>query len=130
MQIAQNRITKNSMTISKPVIPVSRTIIRTPVRRCGGGAVPLITTPAITSYASGRTAPTATVTLTIRRVCGPAFPSNPPQDDPAPIPPPQGGGRDGPNKTGPTGPEHERRVSARENFEIWPFRWFRQNAIT
>jgi hypothetical protein len=25
-------------------------------------------------------------------VCGPALPPNPPQDDPAPIPPPKGGG--------------------------------------
>ena len=34
-----------------------------------------------------------TITLPIILVgCGPALPPNPPQDDPAPIPPPKGGG--------------------------------------
>jgi len=36
---------------------------------------------------------TTTITMPIILVgCGPALPPNPPQDDPAPIPPPKGGG--------------------------------------
>ena len=62
-----------------------------PPPRCGGGCVPLFTATAITSALSTATAASTIATLTTRLVCGPALLSNPPQDDPGPIPPPQGG---------------------------------------
>ena len=41
---------------------------------------------------SGLMAPTTLTMLMVLVGCGPALPPNPPQDDPAPIPPPKGGG--------------------------------------
>lgn len=89
---SMNRTIRPSMIITKLVTPRLPIIIPPSPRRFGGAFVPLVTvTPAI-SLLSGRVAP-PTITMPIILVgCGPALPPNPPQDDPAPIPPPKGGG--------------------------------------
>ena len=90
--IVQNRIISFSMITIKLEIPVLPIIIPPCPRRFGGGSVPLVTMAALLSAMSLRTEVTTAVALTTLLVCGPALPSNPPQDDPALIPPPEGGG--------------------------------------
>ncbi len=118
----QNRIISFSMIIIKLEIPVLPIIIPPCPRRCGGGFVPLITTTALVSVMSLRAVASATTFApTTRRVCGPAFPSNPPQSNPVPIPPPQGGGQSAQTKNRPDRAGTIGRVSARRNFYFCPF---------
>ena len=80
--IVQNRIISFSMITIRLEIPVLLIIIPPRPRRFGGGSVPLITIAAIFSAMSIRTEVATAITLTTLLVCGPALPSNPPQDDP------------------------------------------------
>ena len=81
-----------SMIITKLVTPRLQIIIPPSPRRFGGAFVPLRTITTTLSLLSGRMATTAITLPMILVGCGPALPPNPPQDDPAPIPPPKGGG--------------------------------------